>query len=153
MIERSYENQMRKINLILLAEDDADDQELFQDALDAVATDIKLALASDGVEAFNKLQEQSPDLVFLDLNMPLKNGYECLMDIKRDQQYKDLPVIIFSTSVQPDTAVAVYNSGASLYVVKPNNFGDLKNLLKKMLYTEWYIPMPVFDKEQFILRA
>jgi len=142
------------LHTILLADDDSDDREFFQDALNAIALDIVLNMAENGLEALQLLQRAAklPDLIFLDLNMPVRNGYDCLNDIKADERLKNIPVIIFSTSLQQETANEVYNGGASLYVVKPNSFPVLKSLLKKVFALDWRMPMPR-SRENFIFQA
>jgi CheY-like chemotaxis protein len=142
------------LRTILLADDDSEDREFFQDALNDIAVNVILKTAENGIEALNVLHQDAhlPDLIFLDLNMPLMNGHECLNDIKQDERLKDIPVIIFSTSVQPETANEVYDCGASLYVVKPNSFPALKGLLKKLLAPNRQIPLTTL-KENFIFKT
>jgi len=81
--------------------------------------------------------------------MPLKDGYSCLIDIKSTDRIKHIPVIIFSTSLDLDTANTVYKSGASLYVVKPNSFPVLKATIKKVLSLNLRAPL---SKESFIFQ-
>jgi CheY-like chemotaxis protein len=142
------------LKTILLADDDRDDREFFRDALSAVSDDIVLHLAENGIEALNMLHSGTgtPDLVFLDLNMPMKNGYECLHDIKQDRTLLQIPIIIFSTSLQRETANEVYERGASLYIIKPNSFVDLKDLLKKVLDMNWSSPSRT-PREHFVVKA
>ncbi|CAG5000729.1 Response regulator rcp1 [Dyadobacter sp. CECT 9275] len=139
---------------ILLVDDDSDDQELFEDALNMVAEGIILKTAENGIEALKYLQmpAELPELVFLDLNMPLMNGYDCLKELKASEPTRHIPVIIFSTSVMEETVNAVYESGASLYAVKPNSFAALKELLKRILALDWQKPFYA-AKENFILQA
>jgi CheY-like chemotaxis protein len=142
------------LKTILLADDDSDDRELFEDALNIVAEGLILKTAENGIEALQLLDQFSemPDLIFLDMNMPLMNGYDCLKTIKTNEQTRHIPVIIFSTSVQEETVNAVYNSGASLYAVKPNSFAGLKELQKKILSLDWGKPFYA-PKEHFIFQV
>src|SRR6266487_683666 len=90
-----------KAALFLLADDDADDQQLFKEALNEIDKSIRCLTASSGEEALNKLKtdlKQLPDYIFLDLNMPRMNGLECLVEIKKTNTLKHIPVIIYSTS-------------------------------------------------------
>ncbi len=143
-----------QLKTILLADDDKDDREFFQEALYAISSDVVLKTAENGIEVLKKLrlERDLPELIFLDLNMPLKNGYECLDEVKADEQLKDIPVVIFSTSLQQETADQVYESGASLYVVKPNSFPELTLLLQKFDELGWQIPLRTL-KENFIFKA
>ncbi|HEY1009192.1 MAG TPA: response regulator [Daejeonella sp.] len=140
-----------KINTILLADDDPDDRDFFKDALKSVSTELVLKTAENGIQALEILEnsENLPDLIFLDLNMPLKNGHECLLDIKDNPKTKGIPVIIFSTSLQRETANVMYESGASRYVVKPNSFAELKIVLRELTQLDWKSPF-IESKENFV---
>src|SRR5690606_40563743 len=74
-----------------------------------------------------------PDLIYLDLNMPLMNGEECLHDIKNEPELSQIPIIIYSTYVDQAGAASLQLKGADLYLQKPDSFNKLKNLLKKSL--------------------
>src|SRR5688572_16802485 len=108
---------------LLLADDDDDDRLLFLDALKELSVPVNLSVAANG-EILMDVLAKSPltDIVFLDLNMPLKNGFECLEEIRADIRWRDLPVIIFSTSSQPSAIDQVYRRGAQLYIRKPNDY-------------------------------
>ncbi len=89
----------RNINHIILADDDDDDSMLFKEALSKVASSITVSLAEDGQKLINYLNTLSiPDMIFLDLNMPRKNGLECLKEIRSDDKFDHIPVIMYSTS-------------------------------------------------------
>ena len=112
------------INL-LLADDDKDDCLLFKEVLEVLPLDAKLATVSNGAELMFKLNElgyELPDIIFLDLNMPRKNGFDCLTEIKQNSKLKHLPVIIISTSFEQDVIDLLFLAGAHHYIHKPNNF-------------------------------
>lgn len=122
---------------IFLADDDADDRFLFEEALMEVKSNVKLTTANNGEQLMNYLDKNTPPaphLIFLDLNMPVKNGVECLDAIKKDIRLKDIPVIIFSTSCQEEAIDQVYKKGANYYMCKPDNFQTLKALLNKVFF-------------------
>ena len=107
---------------ILLADDDDDDRLLFTDVLREYAKEANLTFAHNGEHLMTLLRSKDlPDVLFLDLNMPLKNGMECLEEIRGDEKLKELPVIIFSTSSHPGTISQMYDIGAHLYVRKLND--------------------------------
>lgn len=90
---------------ILLADDDKDDRFLFQKALKALPVITNLTTVYNGVQLMKYLSENSehlPDVLFLDINMPCKNGFECLLEKKEFGMLKDLPVVMFSTSYPRD---------------------------------------------------
>lgn len=117
--------------IILLADDDQDDAEMFCEALADIDQNIICHCAENGDEALKMLknQDKNPGVVFLDLNMPIMNGWECLKQLKLEERYKDIPVIMISTSSHKNDMEAAANLGAVCYFVKPNNFNDLKQML------------------------
>jgi len=126
---------MRPIS-ICLAEDDEDDCILFKEALSEIPIDTKLTRLSDGDKLLKHLMKagvEVPDVLFLDLNMPLKNGSECLIEIKKNKKLEHLPVIIFSTSFDLDVVKQLYEHGAWYYLRKPAEYANLKLFMQKAL--------------------
>lgn len=123
-----------KTNL-LLADDDDDDCLFFQEVLEELPLTTALQAVHDGVELMDYLSNQSnlPDVLFLDLNMPRKDGFECLHEIKQNEKFKKLPVIIISTSLDMEVVNLLYQKGAHYYIRKPGNFLKLKNLIHAAL--------------------
>lgn len=132
-----------KTNLnILLAEDDIDDQFFFNKALMALPISTHLTTVHDGKELMDYLSENSeylPDVLFLDINMPRKNGFECLFDIKQNEKLKDLPVVMFSTSYprdmnyERDMINTLLKIGAYYFIRKPDDFNQLKLVISNAL--------------------
>jgi len=123
---------------IYLIDDDMDDIELFREALEEVNPSILLQYANDGYEAVKNLTERKdalPDLIFLDISMPTFSGLQCLASFKKDEQLKDLPVIMYTTSSQEREIRTARELGASAFVTKPNDFKVLKRLLALVLDT------------------
>ena len=137
---------------IFLAEDDQDDSLLFCEAVTELATDATVTVAGDGVSFMSRLKrsEKTPDIIFLDINMPLKNGLECLNDIRADRDYDEVPVVLLSTSTDQLLLDSAYNAGANLYIQKPPSYKNLKAVIGKCLHPQTIlVPPPV--KEQFLL--
>ena len=141
---------------VYLADDDADDRYLFEEAIMEVANNVKLTTANNGEQLMNYLGKHTPPpphFIFLDLNMPLKNGMECLDEIKGDNKFKHIPVVIFSTSCQQEAIDQVYKKGANFYICKPDNFQTLKVLLDRV----FSLPANVLSKrpsrEDFLISA
>src|SRR6478609_8148333 len=125
---------------IFLADDDGDDCMLFEDALREVSNNTQLTTANDGLQLMEILDRSvppPPDVIFLDLNMPCKNGFECLDEIKQSPKLHDIPVVIFSTSAQADTINKVYQKGANYYICKPGSFPLLKKAIQHVLSINW----------------
>lgn len=128
---------MLKNNLLIyLADDDKEDCELFIDALNKIDTKISIQDFDNGVTLMDNLlnsENRLPDAIYLDLNMPLMNGEECLDDIKNEPKLSRIPIIIFSTYVDEVMADRFKAKGANCYLIKPNSFKELKKLLAKSL--------------------
>jgi CheY-like chemotaxis protein len=105
----------------LLVDDDEDDKEIFCLALQNIDPSIDCRTASDGLEALSILKDGSfvPDFIFLDLNMPVMNGKECLKEIRKQNHLHDTPVIIFSTSSAERDREETKALGASAFITKP----------------------------------
>jgi CheY-like chemotaxis protein len=130
---------------IFLADDDEDDRILFQDALQDIDRNIELIVSRDGVELMNTLQEKvppPPHVLFLDLNMPRKNGLECLQEMKRNGEYRSIPVVVFSTSGDEEHIKKTFEAGANHYARKPGSFTVLKVLIEQVLAINWLEDSP-----------
>lgn len=139
---------------IFLAEDDEDDVILFEQALNEVYADAVLTMRENGKELIDLLDVPPippPDVIFLDLNMPLKNGYECLREIRADRSL-NVPVVVLTTSSYEQDIDMVYELGATCFIVKPRVYEDLKNLIKKVLCTNWTEAVHR-SREQFVMTA
>ena len=120
---------------ILLIDDDAEDHEIFKTALSYVSDQLQCESYTNAREALEKLErkELSPDVIFLDLNMPLMSGQEFLMEVKKKAEIQDIPVIIFSTSSNPTTIKLTKEMGAINFITKPDRFDTLVNILKPII--------------------
>jgi CheY-like chemotaxis protein len=117
---------------ILLADDDYDDCLFFKRAISELSVTAELEIVNDGEELMTYLDENSerlPLVLFLDINMPMKNGLECLTEIRQNEKLKDLPIIMFSTSNSWDTINTLFKTGAHVYIHKPNDFAQLKQVI------------------------
>lgn len=120
---------------ILLVDDDNDDRELFREAISTSASELNFREAEDGAEAFRILQTAKnnlPDLIFLDINLPIISGWECLTKLKSDADFKNIPVIIYSTSSHDRDRKIAADLGALSFVTKPHTHTDLLKLIKKV---------------------
>ncbi|MFZ1677891.1 MAG: response regulator [Saprospiraceae bacterium] len=141
---------------ILLADDDKDDCRLFQEALNDLPVETELITVPNGeqlMELLSKKRKRLPDVLFLDLNMPRKNGFSSLGEIKRNNDLDQLPVIIFSTATEEEKVRQVYKDAAHYYIRKPATFTELKNVILKVLNMIQDKNMPLPTKENFELKA
>ena len=120
---------------ILLIDDDEDDQEIFRTALEKVDRSINCTSLNNAIEALDKLRSNQiqPDLIFLDLNMPVMNGQQFLMQIKNDDALSYIPVVILSTSSHKASIELTRELGAMEFYSKPDKFEDLIGILKSVL--------------------
>lgn len=120
---------------ILLVDDDTEDQEIFETALELVGENLQCTSFSNAKDALHKLVagEVNPDVIFLDLNMPVMSGQEFLMKIKKQDGICDIPVIIFSTSSNQNTIKQMKELGAVDFLTKPSRFDTLVDSLKPII--------------------
>jgi CheY-like chemotaxis protein len=119
------------IRKFLLADDDQDDTDFFREALKGINSSIEFNYAQNGKELIAKLNTGNidPQIIFLDINMPEMNGWECLEKLKKESDYKDVPVIMYSTSSLKIYGRKAIKSGALCFYEKPPNFLKLKEFL------------------------
>ena len=120
---------------VLLIDDDEDDQHIFMTAAAEVSSNVSCVALYDARQALKKLEnrELEPDVIFLDLNMPMMNGEQFLTEIKKNQALKKIPVIIFSTTSNKNTISSVKELGASAFITKPSLYDELVTVLKPLL--------------------
>ena len=137
---------------VLLAEDDEDDQFFFSNALLELPFPTELTIVSNGKDAVEKLKdlEVKPDIIFLDLNMPKMNGKECLKLIRNNQSYTYIPCIILSTSSATAEIEETYCAGANMYMLKPNEAGNLWKMVYNLFKLDWKEYLPP-TREQYFL--
>ncbi len=125
---------MQTAKRILLVDDDKDDQEFFCEALTRVHPAIEYEVANNGLEALSILDTPPPfELVFLDLNMPKMDGFQCLEVLKSHPTYKHIPVIVLSTSSREEDRIKSKKLGASAFFTKPSSFDGLFDKLTGIL--------------------
>ena len=122
--------------LVLFVDDDHDDFEIFQDALHHVKPDGRVVHQWDCGAALNFLRkpsEPSPDYIFLDINMPIMTGDQCLRELQADSRLKKIPVIIFSTTVSEREKEKYKKLGAVNAFRKPNRFDEVVNMIRSTI--------------------
>jgi CheY-like chemotaxis protein len=145
---------LNKVLSILLADDDKDDRFFFKMALDALISPTELVAVVDGEKLMEYLSENShqlPDVLFLDLNMPRKNGFECLSEIKTNPDLVSLRVIIFSTSYEQEVVNLLYLNGAQYFMRKPAEFAQLKKIIQQTVALISNGSMLQPERAQFVL--
>lgn len=144
------------MKIIFLAEDDLDDREFFTDALLDIGIESTLTTAINGMELMATLDETvieppPPHVIFLDLNMPHKNGFECLEEIRNSPKLKNIPVAIFSTTASENAIETTFALGANCFVCKPTSHTLLKRAIETVLAFEFWHENNQLSKENFLL--
>lgn len=147
-MERSSAEQTH----IILGEDDDDDYYVFSLAIAEIPFKVLLTRAEDGEKLLKLLDEKTPDVLFLDLMMPCKDGHECLKEIRRNKKYDKLPIIIYSSLADLKNIEMCYRNGANLYAIKPSSYEDLKSILERILSVDWKKVLYFPSLSQFVLR-
>src|SRR5690606_23188999 len=140
---------------IACADDDQDDRMLFKEALEEVRANTNLSLFKNGKELMDYLtlpNIQLPAIVFMDLNMPIINGLQCLTEIRSNAKLKNLIVAIYSTSSSENDIGETFINEANIYINKPNNFGALKKAIGKILQLNWPYHTATRNRDDFLLR-
>jgi CheY-like chemotaxis protein len=141
--------------LITLADDDEDDRLFFTDAFDEMKIKTVVNTVKNGRELINFLDHPEtvlPNIIFLDLNMPILNGIECLKEIKLNDRFKDIAVAIYSTSSSEADVENTFILGANIYIKKPSSFNDLKKILSDVVTINWQYHTNGLNKDNFLLR-
>jgi CheY-like chemotaxis protein len=130
-------NPTKAIHSVILADDDDDDQFFFRQALADLNPSIQVDTAKNGEELLQLLTNHTADLIFVDLNMPVKNGFQCLREIRANPKFQEVPVIVFSSDKRPAHIEMACHLGANIFFLKPFNYTDLKSALKSVLTCNW----------------
>jgi two-component system response regulator len=127
-----------KYSKIIIADDDIDDRNLIEKGFAELGIKDILWFASDGEDLLRLLNSKKSDvgssIIFLDLNMPRMDGRQVLKQIKQNNEFKKIPIIIFTTSKSREDVESTYEIGANCFIIKPNTFPNLVKTLKKTIH-------------------
>jgi DNA-binding response OmpR family regulator len=139
---------------IILTDDDSDEFELFKDAFHSLNVKHKLDYFRNGRELMDFLNAPDnpvPDILFLDLNMPVMSGIECLHEIRADKRFKSMPIAIYSTSSSEKDQHDTFMGGANIYIRKPDSFEEMKRIIRHVLKVSWQFHTSSLNMDTFIL--
>lgn len=140
---------------ILLADDDDEDRLFFTEAFSELKIKTVVQTVNNGIELMKWLNEKDallPHLLFLDLNMPLKDGLQCLKEIRSDEKLKNISIAIYSTSNNQKDIEETFINGANIYISKPSDFNTLKQVLEKAVITSYQYQKGDMSRENFLLK-
>jgi len=141
--------------LITLADDDEDDRLFFTDAFDELKINTVVNTFKNGKELLDFLHHPEsilPNIIFLDLNMPILNGVDCLKEIKKSDKFNNIAIAIYSTSSSDQDVENTFVLGANIYIKKPNDFNTLKKVLAEVVTINWQYHTSGLNKDNFLLR-
>lgn len=120
---------------LLLADDDDEDRDIFVTVMSEISDRVKVIQARNGKQVLDILNsaETLPDIIFLDLNMPLMGGADCLKALKANPRFKKIPVFIYSTSSTKEHVDETFLGGANLYIPKPESYTALRKMAQFVL--------------------
>lgn len=146
----------KEYTYIILVDDDEDDRLFFTDAFEEIKISTKIQTFKDGVELMDHLNREDvvlPEILFLDLNMPKKNGLECLNEIKANDRFNSIAIAIYSTSSSEEHIEETFVKGANIYIKKPSDFNTLKKVLQDVVTINWQYQTSGLNKENFLLKV
>ncbi len=127
----------KRIFEILLVEDNQADVRLIKEVLKDFVIEKNITVLTDGEQVSEYLLRKNeffnrkmPDIILLDLNIPKKDGFEVLKEIKGSEEFKDIPVIIISSSEAEESVIKAYKSGANCYIVKPLRLDEFIRVIR-----------------------
>ncbi len=139
---------------ILLADDDPEDEMLFREAFAGIKIKTQVDSVKNGVDLMSFLLKPDatlPHLLFLDLNMPMKSGLDCLLEIKKLPALKNIAIVIYSTSSTDKDIEESFIRGANVYLQKPNSFNTLKKVLGEVITINWQYQTCGLNRDNFLL--
>ncbi|OQP67645.1 response regulator [Niastella populi] len=142
-----------QVRNIILADDDEDDCLLFQDVildLHIIANIITVQNVEKLLQILANNSNEVPEVIFLDMNMPLRDGMECLKEIRKTPHLKNVPVIMISTSSHSQTVEEAFNEGANLFIRKPDSFKKFRSILN-YIFTMEVEGLMEDQKERFLI--
>lgn len=127
-----------KPHTVVLADDDPDDIAVFQETVKTLCPAVKLLVAEDGKKLLQLLEgNKLPNLIVLDINMPVINGLDTLKNIRKNARYDKVPVMMYTSSKNKEEMNECIKNGADYYAVKSSNYRDISNLINGICRGIW----------------
>ncbi len=145
-----------KNHIIAITDDDMDDREIFLEVCNAACPDINVLVFENGDHLLQHLknpEKTDPAILFLDINMPKVNGFDCLRKIRESQEFDKLCIIMYSTSVSQADVNKAKELGADGFLQKPCNYSRLMKSIEKILETDWTDPCAEIHQSNFLITA
>ncbi len=137
---------------ILLVDDNEDEKQEFAEAIEKLGLDIEMLYARDAKELFDYLEKETNiNLIFLDINLPVMDGKKCLKELKSNEKYNHIPVLVYTVSQSIEDIEEVFQGGAHYYAVKPYARVNFMETLKLIFGIDWTVEQSIPPREQFVI--
>ena len=136
---------------VMMAEDDDEDYLIFSLAIDELSYAVVLTRAENGEILMKLLEEKHPDILFLDLLMPCKDGQQCLKEIRANKKYDAIPIIVYTSLNDLKEIDFCYREGSNLYAIKPSSLSELKAVLERIFSIDWKKLLYFPPRNQFVI--
>lgn len=136
---------------VMLAEDDDEDYLIFSLAINELSFTVVLTRAENGDILLKLLDEKHPDILFLDLLMPCRDGRQCLKEIRANRKFDSIPIIVYTSLSDLKEVEFCYREGSNLYAIKPTSLDELKAILTKILTIDWKKLLYFPPRSQFVI--
>lgn len=134
-----------------MADDDKDDYLILKEAAEKADETLQVSYVANWLELYRFVLKTHPDVLFLDINMPVKNGIECLQLLRKEKKYDNVSILIYSTSSSKDDIDNAYKNGANYFIIKPNAIGDITNIIKKLISMGKEALLSIPPREEFVI--
>jgi len=134
--------------VLFYVDDDSDDRFFFEEAAHDIHENVQLFESGDELLESLRHPPPSPSIVFIDLNMPRKNGFEILEEIRSSDNFRSVPIVVYSTSGEANTISKCLNLGASFYMTKAVRIATLRDAINHLLHIDWTTFKP--DLKNFV---
>jgi CheY-like chemotaxis protein len=138
---------------VMIAEDDDDDYYIFSVAMAETTYKVLLSRAVNGQILLQKMEQELPDIVFLDMLLPVLDGQHCLKAIRSNKRYDNIPIIAYTSLKDLESIEFCYREGSNLFVMKPSSYADLKKILERILAIDWKKTMYYPPRTEFVFKT
>jgi CheY-like chemotaxis protein len=125
------------IQEVVIADDDRDDFDILQDVIKSLPLQLIVTQADNGEILMQLIHSRIPDLLFLDLVLPRKDGRACINEIRSNRKFDNMPIIIYTSKRDLESVEFCFRSGTNLYVYKPDTYGGIVDIVQKIFAIDW----------------
>lgn len=142
-----------QVKNILIVDDDNEDSEFFTTVVQQINPGIEVQVATSKKGLFEKLEQQVPDLLFIDSFLQKDSGHSSIKEMKEDPRFRTLPVVMYTGAADMKNIKLAFEAGASVYIVKPHTLSEIKSVLQTVLQKPWddpHLPKQYYLNNTFI---